>query len=79
MRHAVQISRDPFARTTLYRQLCFASPTGCSWCGSFRQRRGRQLPHLFEYVTESDGGSKSYHTGKFCSKSCHDTYHNHHK
>ena len=74
-RDPVQISRDPFARTTLVRRTvdCLV---GCWWCGSHNRRRPDTL---FEYGTERDGISASYvgphwHKGLFCSKSCHDSY-----
>jgi hypothetical protein len=66
-----QISRDPFARTTLMRTTVTTSAT-CSWCGSTR-RTGK----LFCYATERDGlrNTIKNHRGLFCSKSCHDAYH----
>ena len=67
----VQISHDAFARTTLDRELV-ATSAGCSWCDQ-RRKSGK----LFEYYTQSDGfGSRpNPHKGLFCSKSCHDAYH----
>lgn len=67
-----QISRDPFARTTLEREIVHhGNSTGCDWCGSFR----RDGESLFRYRTASDGGRDSAHRGLFCCKSCHDCYH----
>ena len=73
----VQISRDPFARTTLVRRkVTTGLNRTCDWCG---QKRRKDV--LFEYGTERDGISLSYvgphwHKGLFCSKGCHDAYQN---
>lgn len=67
-----QISRDSFARTTLTRQIITPSATRtCDWCGNTRPNGT-----LFCYTTESDGGRNNTHKGLFCSKPCHDSYHN---
>lgn len=69
------VSRNPFARTELHRDtinpadVSFARLT-CDWCGSVRPD-GK----LYVYQTESDGGRVSRHRGRFCCKSCHDSYH----
>jgi hypothetical protein len=66
-----QLSRDPFARTTLFKEIVETSDS-CSWCGS--QRKDGKL---FRYYTETDGirtRSVQNH-GSFCCKSCHDSYH----
>jgi len=70
------ISRDPFARTTLVRESvrCVHGET-CNWCGNTRHRNGKPTKFLFRYATQHDGGRLSTHTGLFCSRSCHDTYH----
>lgn len=60
------INRDPFARQELHREI--VSNTVCSWCGT----KGK---HMFQYRTETDGGRKYTHSGVFCSKGCHDAYH----
>ena len=70
-----QISRDPFARTTLMRRSVRSAVTNCDWCGE-KRRDGV----LYQYGTENDGISKNYvgphwHKGLFCSKQCHDDYH----
>lgn len=72
----VQISRDPFARTTLERRVVKTNDT-CSWCGQHRNFMGRPLANLFEYGTEPDGVASriNWHAGLFCSRSCHDSYH----
>ena len=70
----VQISRDPFARTTLMRRKVVGHD-GCSWCGGRRQHKGNATWLLFQYFTETDGGREHTHTGTFCCKSCHDAYH----
>jgi hypothetical protein len=68
------ISRDPFARTELHRELVPAPGQSCAWCGSFRHNVA-STHKLFRYSTETDGGRKHVHRGLFCSKSCHDDYH----
>jgi len=65
------INRDPFARTELHRIQVHPNGATCSWCGGLN-RRGK----LYQYRTESDDGRTSAHTGKFCCKDCHDSYHN---
>ena len=76
-----QISRDPFARTTLVRRIYTDDLVGakCDWCGNPRKGHKGYLAHLFQYGTENDGINQSYigphwHKGLFCSKSCHDSY-----
>jgi hypothetical protein len=64
------ISRDPFARSELHRELVGAGNSTCDWCGSVR--KGNKL---YKYRTEPDAGRANEHKGLFCSKSCHDTYH----
>jgi predicted metalloprotease len=71
----VQIARDPFARTTLMRRKVVVHTGGCTWCGSRRQHKGKTTLLLFQYFTETDGGREHAHTGAFCCKSCHDSYH----
>lgn len=61
------ISRNPFARTELHREITHDT-SDCDWCGQVFDR-------LFRYYTETDGGLTDMHIGKFCSKSCHDSYH----
>jgi hypothetical protein len=68
------ISRDPFARQELHREV-MATSRSCDNCGGFRWRGGRKLQSLFAYFTESDGGRRFEHRGLFCSKPCHDSYH----
>lgn len=80
-----QVSRDPFARTTLMRQHVRVEdlpsrytvvgvvglPPGCDECGNFNANGG-----LFRYGTERDDrAGPNWHKGLFCSKSCHDAYH----
>lgn len=63
------INRDPFARQELHRETVETTET-CLWCG--QTRRGGKL---FQYSTEDDGGRTHIHPGLFCSKTCHDSYH----
>lgn len=69
------VSRDPFARTELHKSVVPPSAVSyavitCDWCDGTGSN-GR----LYRFSTESDGGSKHHHKGRFCSKSCHDSYH----
>jgi len=64
------ISRDPFAREELHQETV-ATTSSCKWCGQTR-KSGK----LFQYYTELDNGHIYYHNGLFCSKGCHDAYHN---
>ncbi len=64
------VNRDPFARVSLVRETVKTADS-CDWCGSTR-KSGK----LFAYGTDTDGGRLFKHPGKFCSKSCHDAYHN---
>ncbi len=69
----VVIKRDPFTRTELVRAIVTRYiGCGCAWCGNYR--RGSHHT-LFMYGTAYDGRSLiNWHTGNFCSKSCHDSY-----
>ena len=63
-----QISRDPFARKTLYRRTMKVSDSiTCAWCGSTRQAHT-----LYQYGTLADGITTRTEWEKpmFCSKSC---------
>lgn len=62
------IRRDPFARTELHRSTIKTSAK-CDWCG--HNQHGR----LFQYWTETDGGTRSAHKGLFCNLTCHNSYH----
>ena len=73
------ISCDPFAREELHRKNVDASHATCHFCGSVRFTKAGK-PYLYRYYTERDGVYTSlvgpqYHSGLFCSKSCHDAYH----
>ena len=70
-----QVRRDPFARTTLMRSSVNSMLDTCDWCGGSRYFKGKMLNRLFVYMTVHDGGRKYIHGGKFCSASCHDSYH----
>jgi hypothetical protein len=80
-----QVSRDPYARTTLMRRTVtgysvdtvggFGSRLySCDWCGTTRHTKNGK-PTAYRYETHSDGGRVHEHKGTFCSKSCHDSYH----
>lgn len=65
----VSINRNPFARSETVRRIVYTVRDTCDWCGD--NRGGR----LFEYGTAHDGGRTEWHTGRFCSKYCHNAYH----
>ncbi len=76
------INRDPFARASLVREAVpLDEPRHCQFCGQRRQRHARPgdaiCAHLFRYGTQPDSisGRINWHSGTFCSKSCHDAYH----
>lgn len=70
------VSRDPFARTELHRSRVVSAAVArenvpmleCDWCGCSDRA-------LYTYRSESDGGRVSPIRGKFCSKSCFNSYH----
>jgi hypothetical protein len=70
------VSRDPFARSELHKQIATVGHGSCDWCGQVRMSKHKApVPQLYTFLTESDGGTTSRHRGLFCSKSCHDSYH----
>lgn len=73
------ISRDPFARTTLVREIIepLASNQTCDFCGGVGTSRRRRIPLLYRFGTEHDAVHPrvAWHGGAFCSRSCHDAYH----
>ena len=79
----VGISRDPFARHDIVRRVV-QTHASCTWCGG-KRTVGSNTPArrvtlgLYEYGTERDDrpGERNvnWHTGLFCCKSCHDSYH----
>ena len=72
----IELSHDPFARTTLMRQLVMPLSFGdCDWCGQHRHRNGEPLSGLFQYGTRrDDNGRVNWHDGLFCGKSCFESY-----
>lgn len=72
-----QISRDPFARTTLLRERIYVHSETCVWCGHQKVIAHSSQRYLFRYSTKKDGihTQPQPHSGLFCSKSCHDSYH----
>lgn len=68
-----QVSRDPFARTSLHRfSVAYGPNQTCSWCGNVRTTN----PRLYRYETHHDGGRAYPVKGVFCSISCMRSYHN---
>jgi hypothetical protein len=74
-----QIARNPFARNTLVREIVrpLRSHETCAFCGGVRTTPRRGAPFLYRYGTEPDAirSRITWHDGTFCSKSCHDAYH----
>lgn len=63
----VQLSRDPFARTTLVRQLIpKAERKQCAFCGRVAR---------FRYGQSPDSGRTYINPKQFCSLSCSRAYH----
>jgi hypothetical protein len=73
---ACQVSRDPFARETTYRETIRVSLAagGCAWCGAKRPSRSPSSPDyfLFRYYVQTDGGRRSALAGgrNFCGIRC---------
>lgn len=64
-----EISRDPFARTTLVRRTVRETHDigrGCAWCGQ---------PARYCYETHTDGGRVHREDQAFCSIGCRRSYH----
>ena len=78
-----QISRDPFARSTLLRYVAECSDTEtCTTCGAVRvKNKAGRLQPLYQYMNHSDGMNSaplrapSWIKGKFCSIGCWRQYH----
>lgn len=69
------ISRDPFARQELHREREYVHTfRTCDWCGQTKSTKSERR-YLYRYRTETDGGRSHEHRGLFCSKSCHDSFH----
>ena len=66
----VQISRDPFARETVVREIVHTTTETCGWCGNNHHN------HLFRYGVEPDSIScrVNWSKGIFCSVDCWRTY-----
>jgi len=73
------IARDPFARTTLVHDTIqpLANNHSCDFCGGVGISRRRRVPFLYRFGTEPDAihPRVAWHRGAFCSRSCHDAYH----
>lgn len=68
MQSHIQISHDPFGRFSIVRRKIWQG--SCSWCG--------HLVAKWQYGTHHDDkplNQINWHDGQFCSKSCHDSYH----
>lgn len=63
------VSRDPFAREELHREIEFDPAATCPDCGGYRlTRTGRR--YLYRYTVETDGGRKYADRRAFCSVGC---------
>lgn len=73
------IARDPFARTTLVRDTIqpLAGNHTCDFYGGGGTSRRHRVPFLYCFGTEPDAihPRVAWHRGTFCSRSCHDAYH----
>ena len=64
---AQYVSRDSYARETLYRESVDGT---CDWCGN-KDGRGK----VGRYYIETDIGRRYDIKGTFCSKQCMRSYH----
>lgn len=76
----VVVSHDGAARQETVRRLADRNGKNCSWCGGYRWVTATETyypsPKLFEFGTRPDDSNRTnWHSGLFCSKSCHDSYH----
>jgi hypothetical protein len=73
-----RVWRNPFAREEVHATREYAAGVGhkhtCDNCGSEKTTKSGKK-YQYKFHTETDGGRKMEHTGKFCSKGCHDSYH----
>lgn len=76
-----QISRDPFARSTLYRTRHYVTASTCAWCGQVKLTKSGAR-YLYAYDTESDGRdswagikTRTMLSRFFCSIGCMRSYH----
>lgn len=69
------ISRDPFAREEIHREVVHSLCTTCRFCGGTRHVRRDKCSSLFRYWVETDGGTKHEISGVFCSIGCMRSYH----
>jgi hypothetical protein len=70
------VSRDPFARTTLHKTRVPGSE--CAWCGCIDTKPavigGPRYGPVYRYRIESDGGRNYEDSRPFCSRSCRTAY-----
>jgi len=64
---AQYVSRDPFARTTLYKVK--STQCMCDWCGGTDSKG-----NTWRFHVESDGGRTYLIRGKFCGVKCMKSY-----
>ena len=70
------ISRDPFARTEIHREITTGHIDGCSWCGNYvAYNQVKRIGKLFAYTVEHDAGRREPIKGLFCSIGCMRSYH----
>jgi len=71
------ISRDPFAREEIHRTSVrdwYGRKTECDFCGGASvSHSGRR--RVFRYHIETDGGTKRFIPGVFCSIGCMRVHH----
>lgn len=75
----VRGSRDPFARTELWKRREVNSE--CAWCGAIDPKRttgasnpDRPQRRIYRFEVQSDGGHVSRDRKPFCSRACREAY-----
>lgn len=71
-------SRDPFARTELYRTRVSVRAESCAYCGQRRRTLGAYTTPthywLYRFRVETDGGRVYEDRQLFCSRACRDQW-----
>lgn len=80
MREPIMISRDPFARESIYRTCNYIyngthQKITCDFCGCEGKRVKGNYTRLFVYSVVPDTGRVNYIKGNFCSVQCMKGYH----
>lgn len=70
----IQVSRDSFARTTLYRERLYNPVSTCTFCGQVALFRGKRC--LYQFVWQPDSGRVQPGSRLFCSRGCYQAHYN---